>query len=115
MSANSTGIAGAPSQIADGKNPAYVAQVYPDGAVEVRIAGASTDPVTGQVTGPRTDNNARITLSERAMLAAMLQESRIQTLLLYCLCTNQPVPDDLDALRREPRLTTETDLIELEN
>lgn len=115
MAAGSTGIAGAPTQIADGRNPNYVAQVYPDLALKVSFGGVGVDTTTGRIIGIRTDNNGRITLSERAMLAAMLSEARIQTLLLYCLCTNQPVPDDLDALRREPRLATDTDTIELEN
>ena len=115
MTASSTGIAGAPSQIADGVNSNYVAQVYPDRAVSVRFAGVTTDPVTGALAGLRADNAGRITLSERAMLQQMLVESRIQTHLLYCLCTNQPVPDDLDALRREPMMVRETDRIELEN
>ena len=115
MGANSTGIAGAPGQIADGANPDYVAQVYSDLALKVRFSGVAADDTTGQIVGIRTDAASRITLSERATLQAVLQESRLQTFLLHCLCTNQPVPDDLDDLRREPKFVTETDIVELEN
>lgn len=115
MVANSSGIAGAPGQLADGKNPNYVAQVYSDFALKVRFGGVSQDPTTGALVGFRTDGAARITLSERALMLATLRETRIQTLLMYCLLTNQPVPDDLDAMRREPNLVLDTDPIELEN
>lgn len=111
----STGIAGSPDQLADGVNADYVAEVFSDRAVKVRFGGVSTDATTGAITGIRTDTAGRVMLSERAMLQAMLQESRLQTFLIHCLCTNQPVPDDLDALRLEPTLVYETDSIELEN
>lgn len=113
MAANSTGIAGAPGQIADGVNTDYVAQVYSDLALKVRFSGITASGSTD--TAIALDAAGRITLSERAVLQAVLQESRLQTYLLFCLCTNQPVPDDLDALRREPSLVRDTDLIELEN
>lgn len=115
MTASSTGISGAPSQLADGKNPTYIAQVYSDFALKVRFGGVAVDSTTGQVVGLRTDVAGRVTLSERAMLAALLSEAKLQTWLLYCICTNQPVPEDLDALRREPQLARDTDLIEYEN
>lgn len=115
MTAGSTGIAGSPTQIADSVNPGYVAQVYPDRSLKVSFGGVSVDPTTGAIVGIRTDSAARITLSERAMLQALLGEARLQTFLIWCLCSNQPVPDDLDALRREQKLVRDTDLIELEN
>mgnify|MGYP001618062717 CR=1 FL=1 len=109
MGANSTGIAGAPGQIADGVNPDYVAQVFPDLSVSVRFQGIGE---SGSSVAPSLGTGNRLITAERAMFAAILQELRIMN---YLLATGLNVREDLDGLRREPNLIADTDPAELEN
>lgn len=100
MTANSTGIAGAPSwmQIVDKTNPANIGAVDRDG--NVSTLGHTTDQA-GQARALRSAPDGSVQLASEAILAALLIEMRIQTKLLSAIAQGLIDKDDPDLDRRD--------------
>ena len=83
---------------------------YPRGLFfGVRFGGLD---MSGALASPALDLGNRIITAERSIQISILRELRV---ISYLLATGMNVRDDLDGLRREPRLAADTDASELEN
>jgi adhesin HecA-like repeat protein len=91
----STGIAGSPTQLADGTDPNIVATVYSDGSVKVR--GATLNVAGGTVEG-RADFDGATVISSADVLKAILIELRVLTNVMMQAAL---MTDDPEQLRRD--------------
>jgi hypothetical protein len=91
----STGVAGSPTQLADGKNPKLVATVYSDGSVKVR--GANLD-AAGNTVESRAGYDGATKITSDEVLKAVLVELRVLTGLIRQMALS---PDDPEQLRQD--------------